>query len=253
MTISLQNKIIYGPVNSRRLGSSLGINVLSNQDKICNFNCVYCQYGWTKITQARLTNINSFFSVENVMTAVEKALFSLSPSPKYITLSGNGEATLHPEFDSIVDGIIKLRNKYAKNSKTAILSNSMGVTDKKIRNSLSKLDVRIMKLDCGNNFLFKLYNKPIISTDLDSIVKGLAELKEITIQSLFTAGEHGNFDDTHLEQWIEKLKVIKPIESQIYTLDRGYPSNKIYPVTLDWLHGLKQRLNDINIKSKVYI
>ena len=253
MTINLQNNVIYGPVNSRRLGSSLGINVLSPDEKICNFNCVYCQYGWTKINADNSADNSNFIEVVHILSAVEKALFALSPSPNYITFSGNGEATLHPDFDNIVDGVIKLRNEYATSSKTAILSNSMGAIDPEIRNSLSKLDFRIMKLDCGDGQLFKIYNRPLIPTKLDSIVHGLSLLENVTIQTLFTSGTHGNSDEKYVEKWIDKLKIIKPIDVQIYTLDRGYPSDKIYPVTLDWLQDLEQRLKKLNIKSKAYI
>ncbi len=253
MTIKLQNKVIYGPVNSRRLGSSLGINILSPAKKICNFNCVYCQYGWTKISTDDFDDKDNFIDISDVLSAVEKALFALSPSPDYITFSGNGEATLHPEFDNIVDEIIKLRNESAPDSKTAILSNSTGVVDEKIRNSLSKLDERIMKLDCGDEQLLKIYNRPVVPMALDSIVQGLSLLNDVTIQTLFTEGEHGNSKEKDIEIWIEKLKLISPNHVQIYTLDRGYPSNKIYPVEFDWLYDLDEKLNNQGIISKAYI
>jgi wyosine [tRNA(Phe)-imidazoG37] synthetase (radical SAM superfamily) len=252
MTINLQNKVIYGPVNSRRLGSSLGINVLSAEKKICGFNCVYCQYSWTKIKPGDLTDRCNFIETEDILNSVEKAMFALSPSPNYITLSGNGEATLHPEIDDIVEGITKLRNDFSPKSKTAILSNSMGVVNPEIRKSLYKLDVRIMKLDCADEQMFKIYNRPIVDTKLDSIIKGLSLLTNVTIQTLFTSGEHGNSNENHVEKWIEKLQIIKPIDIQIYTLDRGYPSDNIYPVTLDWLYDLEKRLNKLGLKSKAY-
>ena len=158
MTIKLQNNVIYGPVHSRRLGSSLG---LSTDKKICNFNCVYCQYGWSKIKASNLADKSNFINTIVFLDSVEKALFSLSPSPDYITFSGNGEATLHPDFDTIVEGIIFLRNQFAPDSKTAILSNSTGVVNPNIRKALSKLDERIMKLDCADEQLFKIYNRPV--------------------------------------------------------------------------------------------
>ena len=253
MTIKLQNKVIYGPVNSRRLGSSLGINILSPDKKICNFNCVYCQYGWTKIGINEFDDKDNFIDSSEVLSAVEKALFALSPSPEFITFSGNGEATLHPKFDNIVDGVIKLRSEYAPSSKTAILSNSVGVTNKEIRTSLSKFDERIMKLDCGNEQLLKIYNRPVIQMELDSIVNGLSELNDVTIQTLFSDGEHGNSKEKDVELLIEKLKIISPSHVQIYTLDRGYPSNKIYPVEFDCLYDLEEILNNQGIKSKAYV
>ena len=253
MTIKLQNKVIYGPVNSRRLGSSLGINILAPDKKICNFNCVYCQYGWTKIGINEFDDKDNFIDSSEVLSAVEKALFALSPSLDYITFSGNGEASHHPGFDSIVDGVIKLRNEFTPDSKIVILSNSMCVIDPEIRNSLSKLDVRIMKLDCGADNILKTYNRPLIPITLDSIVQGLSLLDDVTIQTLFTEGEHSNSNEKDVELWINKLKIISPSHVQIYTLDRGYPSNKIYPVEFDWLFDLEEILNNQGIKSKAYV
>jgi wyosine [tRNA(Phe)-imidazoG37] synthetase (radical SAM superfamily) len=253
MTIRLKNKVIYGPVQSRRLGSSLGINIMSPDKKICNLNCVYCQYGWTNIIPNDIKNNNNFIDTEKILIAVEKALIALIPSPNYITFSGNGEATIHPDFDNIVDGVIELRNKYVPNSKTAILSNSTNVANEQIRKTLSNLDVRIMKLDCGDENLFKIYNRPVVLIELDSIIQGLSKMNDVIIQTLFTAGDHGNSKGKNIEHWIEKLKQISPSYVQIYTLDRGYPSNRIYPVEFEWLYELQNILNELEIKSIAYV
>lgn len=252
MTIRLQNNIIYGPVNSRRLGSSLGINLLSSERKICNFNCVYCQYDWTTIKRKDLFNAENYQDKQKVIDSVEKALFALSPAPNYITLSGNGEATLHPDFEFIVDEVINLRDQYAPKSKTAILSNSTGVTKPNIRESIEKLDERIMKLDCGDEHLLKRYNRPVVKITLDEIVNGLKLIKNVTIQTLFSDGPHGNSSPDNLKYWFNRIEEISPVFVQIYTLDRGYPSDKIFPLSVDKLLEIKDILNDIQIDAEVY-
>jgi len=252
MTIPLQNTIIYGPVKSRRLGSSLGVNLLSSQKKICNFNCVYCQYGWTTIKKRDLLIAGNFQDKNRVLKAVEKALIGLSPSPNYITFSGNGEATLHPEFNTIVDGIVRLRNEFAPNSKTVILSNSTGIGDKNTCNSLLKLDEVILKLDCSNEKQLKIYNRPIINIKLKEIVENLKNLENIIIQSLFTSGSHGNYNDQNISEWLRIVTDIKPKKVQIYSLDRGYPSEKISRVEYDDLELLKFQLNSAGIIAEVY-
>ncbi|MFC2088189.1 radical SAM protein [Calditrichota bacterium] len=252
MTIRLQRNIIYGPVNSRRLGSSLGINLLSSERKICNFNCVYCQYDWTTIKRNDLFNDENYQDKHKVIDSLEKALFALTPAPNYITFSGNGEATLHPDFEFIVDEVIKLRDQYAPQSKAAILSNSVGVTNPKIIKALAKLDEPIMKLDCGDEHLMKFYNRPVVKTSLEEIVAGLKLLREVTIQSLFTDGPHGNYKPDNIKHWLKYLVEISPKFVQIYSLDRGYPSENIYPLNVDKLLEIKEIVSETGIAAEVF-
>ncbi|MFQ6070527.1 MAG: radical SAM protein [Candidatus Aminicenantales bacterium] len=129
--LALQEDIIYGPVNSRRLGPSLGINLLPPGQKVCPFNCVYCQYGWSEIYQSGSLLPASFPTVEEVRRALIKALKSLNELPGYITFSGNGEPTLHPDFGHIVKEVINIRNELSPRSRTAVLSNSALVSKKR--------------------------------------------------------------------------------------------------------------------------
>jgi wyosine [tRNA(Phe)-imidazoG37] synthetase (radical SAM superfamily) len=247
-TIPLQQGIIYGPVNSRRLGRSLGINLLPTTIKVCTFNCAYCQYGWTRQTLPE----PDLPQLSEVISALEKSVQNLPVAPAYLTFSGNGEATLHPSFAAIVEEVIFLRNRCLPNAKTAILSNSSTVSSPVIREVLSKLDVRIMKLDCGLENCFRTYNRPRNGIELKMIVSGLKELQDVTIQTLFAGGPGGNFTEGNLEGWIKTLEEIKPIFVQIYTLDRGYPSRKISPLKPDDLMWIKDRLKKHRITSGVY-
>jgi len=252
MTIPLQPGIIYGPVNSRRLGRSLGINLLPVGLKICTFNCVYCQYGWTMVHDQRLVDEDLWPRVETVVEAIERALQTVQPAPAYLTFSGNGEPSLHPAFSQLVDEVIRLRDLYASSSRTAILSNSTTILNKTVREAIAKLDVRIMKLDCGSDKCFQSYNRPCRGIELTAIVQGLSELSNVTIQSLFSDGPEGNFNSENISAWIERLKMISPLRVQIYTLDRGYPSDQIFPVTKEKLAELGKRLQKENIKAEVY-
>lgn len=252
MTIPLQQKIVYGPVNSRRLGRSLGINLLPISMKICTFNCLYCQYGWTKVHDYKLPDESLWPKAEQVIEDVKKALQKIQPPPDHITFSGNGEPTLHPAFIQLVDEIIQLRNRYTNTSLTAILSNSTTIHDKAIRTAIAKLDVPIMKLDCGDEECFQNYNRPCKGFDYQKMVDSLSQLKNVTIQTLFTEGLEGNFYPENLSNWTKQLKKISPQQVQIYTLDRGHPSDKIAPVVKEKLLAVRDRLREENINAEVY-
>jgi wyosine [tRNA(Phe)-imidazoG37] synthetase (radical SAM superfamily) len=252
MTIPLQKSIIYGPVNSRRLGRSLGINVLPIDQKICSFNCLYCQYGWTSIHVLEMKNLDVWPKISEVLENIEEALTNMTLKPSYITFSGNGEPTLHPDFPQLVDGVIELRNRCSQNSKTAILSNSTTISDSKVWEAISRLDVKIMKLDCGSEQCLKRYNVPCKGINFTEIVSGLKLLKEVTIQALITGGPSGNYREDYLEAWLDLLAEINPVLVQIYSLDRGYPSERILPIDQKELFVLKDRLLHKNINAEVY-
>jgi len=252
MLLALQNKIVYGPVNSRRLGRSLGINILPEGKKICTFNCLYCQYGWTDYSFVKNIRKDEFPGVKAIIAAVGNALAGLGEPPAYLTFSGNGEATIHTDFPEIVDALIKLRNRAAPGTKTAILSNSTLVDKEEVRKALAKLDVRIMKLDAGSQAVFTSYNDPMDNIMLDSITDGLAMLKDVTIQTLFTGGLLGNHSQSAVDDWIARIKKIKPVSVQLYTLDRGTPSLSISKLEAADLNKIKSLLDKEKINSEVF-
>lgn len=252
MILELQKGIIYGPVNSRRLGRSLGINILPPARKVCPFNCVYCQYGWTETHIARADMIPELPSVNAVRRALKKSLMELPTMPAYITFSGNGEPTLHPEFDRMVGEVITLRDQLAPEAKTAILSNSALVSDPLIRASLSKLDMRIMKLDCGSRETFANYNQPCPGVDIEAITEGLVQLSNVHIQTLIAAGGRGNLNPENIEEWIKRLKRIEPVSIQLYTLDRGYPSNQLRAASREDLNRIQAQVQKEKIPIDVF-
>lgn len=251
MTIPLQKTIIYGPVHSRRLGHSLGINLLGTEVKLCNFNCTYCQYGWTKTAPFPESSFQVTPS-RDIFKALEETLDHLSSNPQYITFSGNGEPTLHPDFHEIVEGVIRIRNRLTPDSKVAILSNASTAGRPEIQTALSMLDVRIMKLDAGTERTFRQFNRAMIDIDLKAVVKGLVFLDDVTIQTLFANGPMGNCDQSEIKEWIGCLKAIRPTFVQIYTLDRYYPSDAFEPVSHGEMERIHKRLEEMGICSAVY-
>ena len=252
MTIPLQSGIIYGPVNSRRLGRSLGVNVVSTKIKTCLFNCVYCQYGLSRVGEEHMNDIRWYPSIHEITDALENVLTILDPKPAYITFSGNGESTLHPGFPTLIDQIKEIRNTHAPEAAVAILSNSSTVTNNTIRNALQRLDERIMKLDCGNEETFRRYNQPLPNIHLEEIVDGLKQIDDVTIQALFSGGGGGNYTDDNIYDWVAKIKEINPTSVQIYTLDRSYPATLISPLTKTELTKIKNLLDKENIKSAIF-
>ena len=249
MLLTPKPGIIYGPVASRRLGFSLGINLLPPREKPCTFDCAYCQYGFTK--RAPFPG-DAFPAVDDVLSAVEKALNDLPTPPAFLTFSGNGEPTTHPHFPLAVEGVIAIRNRRLPSTKVAILSNSTRVFDPLVRQALALLDTRIMKLDAGTEAVFQRYCRPMEPVTLDQIVTGLRELPNIIVQALFTGGPGGNADPDHLRAWVEKVVAIAPIDTQIYTLDRDWPSHDLRPLANGELETIARDLRAAGCPAPVF-
>ena len=251
--LDLQPAIVYGPVQSRRLGRSLGINLLPTTFKVCSLNCVYCQYGWTKELAECAEKYREYLpSVPEVIQAVEQALKSYD-NLDFLTFSGNGEPTLHPDFADIVEGIENLKEQTASKVKMALLSNSSTCWQSEIVQTLGKVDLPIMKLDVGNELAFKKMNHGLPQVTFDTIVSGLRSLDGIAIQSMFVRGHVDNSTDSEVESWIGRLKEINPLWVQIYSLDRGTASDQLGAVE----HGRLQEIADLaeeetGLKLEVY-
>lgn len=241
-TLKLKEGIIYGPINSRRLGSSLGINLLPTEYKLCSFNCLYCHYGWTEVhTLDATSHLSDFPSTQQVKEALE-SWFETNRTPvDYVTFSGNGEPCLHPDFDRMVDLARKVKEKYAPHAKLAILSNSSCLENPRVLSGLKKLDVRIMKLDCGTEAIFRKLNRPHSKVRLDKVVENLKKVEDIIIQSLFTEGGTDNTKESEVDEWIGKLQYIKPMEVQIYSIDRPTADSGLTLVSKDKLKQIAKK------------
>ena len=252
MLLVPKSGIIYGPVRSRRLGRSLGINLLPPSRKTCSFNCRYCQYGWSGDPSKDHDGKKDYPETVTVLTAVIDFLEKHHEPLAAITFSGNGEPTLHPDFKEIVEGIIRLRDRMAGKVGVAVLSNSSHAENEKIYEALDLLDCRIMKLDCGDSRTFRKFNQPANGITLDQITRGLKRLSSVTIQALFCQGETGNMSPANIRNWTARIKRINPESVQLYSLDRSSPDPLLKPAEKKALQRIAFLLRDKGIPASVY-
>lgn len=234
--LRLQSGIIYGPVRSRRLGRSLGINLLPPHAKLCSFDCIYCQYGRTtaRTMQPEGEPLGHPFQV---LAAVEQALERF-PEVDYLTFSGNGEPTLHPRFPEIVAGVRRLRDERRPAVRLAILSNSSTVSDEKVHEALGLLDDPIMKLDAGDALTLARINRPLSGISLEQIVAGLAALHRPILQTLLVRGKVSNAEGEPFAAWLATVRRIAPRRVQIYSIERPVPEQDLERVPPEDLRRL---------------
>ncbi len=239
---NLKPGIIYGLVRSRRLKSSLGINLSPTQLKLCSFNCQYCHYGFTKVvTESNAGYEEHFPTPEDVESALRYALKTFQETPLYITFSGNGEPSMHPDFPDIVDRVNRIRDAKAPSVQTAILSNSSTAHIPEVRDAILRLDVPIMKLDAGDPVTFRKVNRPAKGVDFERLVSSLAAMPDITIQTCFLSGSISNSDDPQIDAWIEQISRIRPKEVQVYTVDRPPADSGLMPVPKERMQVIVER------------
>lgn len=238
---------VFGPVHSRRLGTSLGINLLPEGGKICSFDCIYCECGFNKDRRAN-TKLPARAHVKEVL---EKKLISLAEEGvrlDVMTFAGNGEPTSHPEFEGVVDDVIELRDKYCPDAKISVLSNSTFLTRKQVFDALHKVDNNILKLDTVNREFIELVDRPNAGYDLGKVIDALKAFEgRLIIQTMFLKGEFegkaiDNTTDEYVQPWIEVLKEIKPHEVMIYTIARETPAENLIKATKEELDGIAEKL-----------
>lgn len=258
MSTFLFDRIVFGPVKSRRLGVSLGINLLPPDCKVCNFNCIYCECGWTGKSEVRGQNLPSRKEVFDALDLKLASMKEKKQIPDVITFAGNGEPTLHPEFPGIIDDCILLRNKYFPDSKIAVLSNSTTAAKPEVMEALLKVDSNILKLDSAFDSTIKLHNQPRVKITAGNLIDNLGKYKgRLVIQTLFVRGEYKgkSIDNTtpeEIEEWLKALKKIKPAEVMIYTISRDTPEGSLLTkVPAAELKRIATMVNNIGISTQV--
>jgi wyosine [tRNA(Phe)-imidazoG37] synthetase (radical SAM superfamily) len=243
MPIDLQSGIIYGPVKSRRLGWSLGLNVSPIGYKLCSFDCVYCQYGPTEVCALDIARRQDLPTPQEFQSALEEALVAHRDKQiDNITFSGNGEPTLHPQFDELVDIARVSRDKFAPSARLGVLSNASMVCLEKVRRALAGLDFKIMKLDAGDPATFASINRACSGAEYQTIVEGLKSLENVTLQTLFVDGGISNIGERALAQWMERIGEIKPLKVQIYSLHRPPAVSSLREVPSEKLEEIAARM-----------
>jgi len=211
---------IYGPVRSRRLGWSLGLNISPTTYKLCSFNCIYCQYGWTSVCTTDITHrLADLPSPDDFGMALEVALRE-NEKIDNITFSGNGEPTLHHKFEELVDIAKRLRDRFFPKARVGILSNSSAAGNETVLRGLVKLDFRIMKLDAGDTNTFRRINLLCKQVSYVAILNSLRFMENITLQTMFIEGKTQNTGEREIKEWVERVGELKPASVQIYTLHR---------------------------------
>lgn len=254
----LFHDIIFGPVRSRRLGLSLGINLLPTHRKYCSFNCIYCECGWTPPPP---DNPLDFPEREQVRAFLEQKLRGMAEEdylPDAITFAGNGEPTLHPEFGGIVDDTITLRNRYAPLAKVTVLSNSSMIHDPDVFGALLKIDNNILKLDAGSERIFRLMNNPVVPVSFYDLIMNLKKFGgKMIIQSLFLRGTCkgepvDNTDEAEVTEWVDIIGEIRPSMVMIYPIARATPVHTLEKVPESELEAIADRVRSLGIEAKVY-
>lgn len=247
----LLTPIIYGPVASRRLGRSLGINLFAPQDKVCTFNCVYCQCGTAKtvkrgalpFAKIKKDTINSF-----------KKLIQCGTPINYITFAGNGEPTIHPDFPKIVDFVLEQRGKFFPEIPTAIFTNCTMLNKPATREAISKLDRRLLKLDASDKETMQRVNQ---NANFENILNGiLTTAKEMSVEIstaiIISPKKFANFDSIKNKIYIDIIKKINPLRVYLYSIDRPPAESEIKQVSKEKLLELANYLRK-NLKIPVQV
>jgi wyosine [tRNA(Phe)-imidazoG37] synthetase (radical SAM superfamily) len=259
MSTFLFDKIIFGPVQSRRLGVSLGINLLPLSKKLCNFDCIYCECGWSHIHEIRKTDIPSRKEVASELSKVLGEMKISGKKPDMITFAGNGEPPMHPDFEGIAEDTSIIRNEYFPDCQISLLSNSSLLHKKSIAAAMRFIDINFLKLDTAIEATFQKINKPVESIRLEEIIDSLAEYKgPKTIQTLFIRGLNefegaDNTTDKEIEGLIEAYKRIKPESVMVYTFSRDTPTPDLIKISTDELKNIAGRIESAGFKVELYI
>ncbi len=253
----LFEQIIFGPIRSRRLGISLGINLLPTYKKHCTYNCIYCECGLTPPPDPEVR----FPKRDEVKKALEQKLSAMKEKDALldsITYAGNGEPTIHPHFERIVNDTIELRNKYYPDSVISVLTNASKVADPGVADALLRIEQPILKLDAGTNQMFQKLNNPRINITLEQIIENMMLLKgKAIIQTLFIRGNSGdtyvdNTTEEEVSAWLEHLEKLQPRLVMIYPIARETPLETLEKIDSKELMQIAARVEELGIETEVY-
>jgi len=258
MSTFLFDSIVFGPVRSRRLGVSLGINLLPVNRKVCTFNCIYCECGWTGQKETCRAPLPAREEVANALRVKLTSMLSAGEYPDVITYAGNGEPTLHPEFEQIIDDTIAIRDEFFPKAQISVLSNASNIHKESVRRGLLKADMNILKLDSANPHTIELLNQPTGSYDLEK-VKSFMRLfnHRFIIQTMFVRGDYDGteIDNTtpdEIAAWLDTVNDLKPQSVMVYTIARDTPLGKnLRKVPLAELKEIASMVEALGIKVTV--
>ncbi len=246
------DEIVFGPIRSRRLGSSLGVNLLPSKGKLCNFDCVYCECGWNKDGKSD----GRFPELKDIEAALEEKMSRAAAEGvpvDSITFSGNGEPTIHPAFAQVIDVTLRLRDRYFPQAKVSVLSNATMIGRKDVADALMRVDNPILKIDASSDELVRKINKPAGSYRLAEVVENLRKFEgRFVLQTMFLRSEE--FDTASpeaLAAWMDIVRELKPREVMVYTIDRETPDKSLGKYTVDEMKAFVQPLVDEGFEIQI--
>ena len=253
---ALSDGILYGPIPTRRTGLSLGVNLLPPGAKLCSFNCVYCQCGWSTVRPAEAAAQGlAFPSVEEVDRCAAEGFADLAARgvfPDTITLSGNGEPTLHPRFDRAVEAIVRNRDRFLPKARTNVLSDGTELHRPEVVRGLRLLDERHLKLDAGDAEGARKVNLPFVPVDADAYAGRLAELGDVVLQAFFCRGAVDNTGEAAVAAWLARVKAARPRRVDLTSLDRIPASAGLERAPREVLEPIAARVRALGIPAAVY-
>ena len=250
---------IVGPIHSRRLGSSLGVNLLPLQRKVCTYDCIYCECGWNKETERNEIKLPTLDEVTTLLEKRLKELVADGVPVDSFTFAGNGEPTLHPQFPQVAQMVRAMRDKYYPKAVVTLLTNATQLSRPEIFDAVLKLDNPVLKLDAGTAAMRAAINKPNKPENtFEQLVDNLVRFgNKCIVQTLLLRGENdghaiSNVSDEEFAEYVEILKKIQPKYVMLYAIDRATPEKKLEKLTVKELESYAQIIRNEGIEVKVY-
>ena len=247
---------VFGPVRSRRLGVSLGINLMPADGKLCTFDCIYCECGFNADHRPHRPRPTRREVAEALERQLQKMADEGTP-PDVLTFAGNGEPTAHPDFAAIVDDTLALRDRYFPQAQVSVLSNSTMLHRPDVVGALRKVDNNILKLDTVSDDYVRRVDRPAAAYSAARVVDALAAFAgHVVVQTLFMGGEHDgrsvdNTGEEYVGPWIEALRRIGPQKVMVYTIDRETPAPLLRKASPETLDAIAERVREAGFEVEV--
>lgn len=240
------DEIVFGPIFSRRLGSSLGVNLLPSVGKLCNFDCVYCECGWNKDGAVQGRRFPELQEVELALREKMQKAASEGVPVDSITFSGNGEPTMHPDFAKIIDITLRLRDEFFPKAKVSVLSNATLLGREDVSQALRKVDNPILKIDASTQELVQKINKPVGTYRLAEVLVNMKKFEgNFILQTMFLKSkEFDTVASGALEAWMDIVRMLRPRQVMVYTIDRETPDKSLEKYTVEEMTAMVQPLLD---------
>ena len=246
---------IFGPIRSRRLGVSLGINLLPGDGKVCTFDCIYCECGLNAERRPK-SKLPSRQQVAEALEAKLQQMHAEGMAPDVLTFAGNGEPTAHPDFAAIIDDTLHLRDRYFPDAKVSVLTNATRINRKEVFDALKRVDNNIVKLDTVDAAYIARVDRPVGNYDVDELIACMRDFEgQCVVQTMFMKGVDADgvsVDNTtpqYVDPWLEAIVSIAPREVMIYTIDRETPMSGLQKASRDELDAIVARLTARGIKA----